>query len=50
MVQEYEDRAKDLIADKDFAKVECDTCDVKDIQNTQSGVHGFWLKAILSHP
>lgn len=47
-MDEYETRAAEL-KDEDFDKVEADPVDVKDIQNTPSGVYGFWFKAMINH-
>ena len=49
LIQDYELRAKDL-DDDDYKKIEVDPIDVKDIQNTPQGVHGFWLRAMLFNP
>ena len=35
--------------DDSFKNVECEPCDVKEIQNTPKGVPGFWLRAMLNH-
>lgn len=48
MIDEYETRAAEL-KDEDYDKVEADPVDVKDIQNTPSGVYGFWFKAMINH-
>ena len=44
----YEELKSDLI-DGDYEKLEVPICNVKDIQNTQKGVSGFFLKALLMH-
>lgn len=49
LLQDYEKRAKEL-DDEDYKKVEANPVDVKDIQNTKEGIHGFWLRAMLFHP
>ena len=48
LVQHYNTRASELM-DDDYKKLEVNPCEVKDIQNTEKGVYGFWLKAILNH-
>lgn len=35
--------------DDEYEKIEVPICDVKQIQNSQKGVSGFWLKAMLMH-
>jgi hypothetical protein len=37
------------LQDEDYKKVEVQPVDVKDIQNTQCGVYGFWMRAMLNH-
>jgi len=46
-LNEYEVRAKE-IEDEGYKKLEVDSIDVKEIQNTQVGVSGFWLRAMLN--
>ena len=47
--KDYDVRAKEL-DDEDYQKIEVDPIDVKDIQNTNAGVHSFWLRAMLFNP
>jgi hypothetical protein len=47
LLTEYEKRAKE-VEDENYAKLEVDPIDVKEIQNTTSGVSGFWLRAMLN--
>jgi hypothetical protein len=49
LVDEFDKRAEEL-KDEDYAKLEVDSIDVKSIQNTPSGVYGFWQKSMLVHP
>jgi hypothetical protein len=49
LLAEYEARAKEL-DDDSYKTLEVDPIDVKDIQNTPTGVYGFWLRAMLFHP
>lgn len=46
LIDEF-DKRRDIL--KDFEDVDVDVCDVKDIQNSASGVPGFWLRAICGH-
>jgi hypothetical protein len=48
LIAEYTTRATEL-DDEDYKKVEVNPIDVKDIQNTPTGVYGFWFKAMLNH-
>ena len=48
MVSEFDLRANDLV-DEEYKKLEVPPCDVKEFQNTESGVYGFWLRAMLNH-
>ena len=46
LIKNFDERAQ-IFEDKEaFPEVEVGFCDVKDIQNTKSGVSGFWLKAM----
>lgn len=49
LITEYDNRAKEL-DDEDFKKVEANSVDVKEIQNTPLGVYGFWKRAMLFNP
>lgn len=40
---------KNSLVDADYETLEVPICNVKDIQNTQKGVSGFWLRALLEH-
>ena len=35
--------------DDKYAELEVPICDVKDIQNTQKGVAGFWLRSMVGN-
>jgi hypothetical protein len=48
LIAQYDKREKEL-DDEDYKKVEVTPCDVKEIQNTKTGVYGFWLRAMLNH-
>ncbi len=48
LIAEFDARAKEL-DDEEYKKVEVNACDVKDFQNTPTGVYGFWFKAMLNH-
>jgi len=49
LLAQFETRAKEL-DDEDFKKLEVNSVDVKDIQNTPLGVYGFWRGAMLNMP
>lgn len=44
----FEELKKDL-QDEEYEKLEVANCDVKEIQNTLSGLPSFWLRAMLDH-
>ena len=48
MIDQFEEVKKGLIDEK-YNELEVPICDVKDIQNTEKGVSGFWLRAMLAH-
>ena len=48
LVEAFEVRA-DIFKDGAFPDVEVTFCDTKEIQNTKTGVSGFWLKALCSN-
>jgi hypothetical protein len=41
------EEVKEKLIDEKYAELEVPICDVKDIQNTQKGVAGFWLRAMV---
>lgn len=48
LIKRFDERAE-IFEDKEaFPDVEVGFCDVKEIQNTKTGVSGFWLKAMCS--
>ena len=47
-IEKFEE-AKSKLIDVDYETLEVPICDVKDIQNTQKGVSGFWVRAMLAH-
>lgn len=49
LVTAYDERRTARQAHDKYASVEVEICDVKEIQNTQKGVSGFWLRAMLSN-
>jgi len=48
LVEEFDARAE-LLQDDKFKELEVDICDVSGIQNTPSGVSGFFMKAMLAN-
>ena len=49
LLVDFDNRAEEL-KDADYEKVEINPVDVKDIQNTLSGIPGFWMRAMINHP
>ena len=47
-IEKFEE-AKSKLVDEEYEKLEVPICDVKDIQNTQKGVSGFWVRAMEAH-
>jgi hypothetical protein len=43
------EEVKTGLMDEKYNELEVPICDVKDIQNTEKGVSGFWLRAMLGH-
>lgn len=49
LIAQFDARAAKL-KDEEFEKLETEPCDVKQIQNSPTGVCDFWIKALLNHP
>ena len=47
LIKAFDERAE-MFQDEEFGDVEVSHCDVNAIQNTKTGVSGFWLKAMCS--
>jgi hypothetical protein len=47
LIEEFDRRAAEL-EDEEFKALEVEMCDVKAMQNSPSGVPGFWLKVLLN--
>lgn len=47
LIDQFDKRAEEL-NDDDFKSLDVDMCDVKAMQNSPSGVPGFWLKVLLN--
>ena len=48
LIKKFDERSE-IFNDAVFPDVEVSPCDVKDIQNTKTGVSGFWLKALCAN-
>lgn len=48
LIDQFEE-VKNGLADQKYNELEVPICDVKDIQNTEKGVSGFWQRAMLGH-
>ena len=49
VIGKFEEMKTKMTSDPDYEGLEVPMCDVKDIQNTQKGVSGFFLRAMLAH-
>ena len=49
VTEKFEEMKTKMTSDPDYESIEVPICDVKDIQNTQKGVSGFFLRAMLAH-
>lgn len=47
LIDEYDKRAEEL-NDEEYKNLDVEICDVKAMQNSPSGVPGFWLKVLLN--
>lgn len=48
LIQAFEKRHEEMKDDK-YDGVDIEICDVKDIQNSEKGVSGFWFRAMLAN-
>ena len=48
LIKQFDERAEQM-KDKDYEELQITPCDVKQIQNSPSGVSDFWLRAMLNH-
>ena len=49
LVKRFEERKELVSKEEKYSELECEICDVKDIQNMEKGVSGFWLRAMLAN-
>lgn len=47
--EKFEEMKTKMTSDPDYEGLETPICDVKEIQNSQKGVSGFFLRAMLAH-
>jgi hypothetical protein len=49
LIEQFDTRAKKLIEDGDYEKVEQIVCDVKAIKNMPKGIPNFWIRIMQNH-
>ena len=49
LIKKFDERKEEIAKNEKYGELECEICDVKEIQNIEKGVSGFWLRAMLAN-
>jgi len=49
LIKKFDERKEEVMKNEKYNGVEVEICDVKEIQNLEKGVSGFWLRAMLAN-